>query len=80
MDIIQLKDSVKKHLSQMVDQGVSLNDALMNEQSPMMIEKQVRIDLAHKGLGSTSDNKQIKFKCQVHLQVEGDEAPKEALQ
>jgi hypothetical protein len=32
MDIIQLKDSIKTHLSQIVDQGVSIEDALFKAQ------------------------------------------------
>jgi hypothetical protein len=40
MDIIQLKDSIKQHLSQIVDQGVNLRDALFKAtEDPMVIEK-----------------------------------------
>ena len=75
MDIIQLKDSIKQHLSQIVDQGVNLREALfLASEDPMVIEKQVRIDLAHRGSNPQGEAKQVKFKCQVLLEV-ADESP-----
>ena len=75
MDIIQLKDSIKQHLSQIVDQGVNLRDALFQaSEDPMVIEKQVRIDLAHRGSNPLGEAKQVKFKCQVLLEVADESA------
>jgi hypothetical protein len=40
----------------------------------MVIEKQVRIDLAHRGSNPQGEAKQVKFKCQVLLEVADESA------
>lgn len=58
-----------------MDQGVNLRDALFQaSEDPMIIEKQVRIDLAHRGSNPQGEAKQVKFKCQVLLEVADESA------
>lgn len=68
-DITTLKDAVKSRLSTIMDEGLSLKEAVF--ETDLTIEKKLRIDLAYKQAEELKPDtmQQVRFRCVVQLEL-----------